>query len=61
MDKKILKDEDVTAKFPVILPLEFTQEVLGGVWKNFVGLFHDPSMKFSQDSHPEAYNLLNSF
>jgi hypothetical protein len=59
--KKILKDEDVTAKLPAIVPSDFPKELLGGVWRNFVGFFRDSTMNFTEDSHPEAYKLLNSF
>lgn len=59
--KKILKDEDVVAKIPAIVPPDFPLELLGGVWRNFVGFFRDPAMNFTEASHPEAYKLLNSF
>ncbi|PPQ95396.1 hypothetical protein CVT26_008242 [Gymnopilus dilepis] len=59
--KKILKDENVIAKLPAIVPPDFPQELLGGVWRNFVGFFRDPEMNFTEESHPEAYKLLNSF
>ncbi|KDR70653.1 hypothetical protein GALMADRAFT_254688 [Galerina marginata CBS 339.88] len=59
--KKILKDEDVTAKIPAIVPPDFPQELLGAVWRNFVGFLRDPAMNFTEESHPEAYKLLASF
>ena len=59
--KKILKDEDVIAKIPALVPPDFPEELLGGVWRNFVGFFRDPAMNFTEESHPEAYKLLNSF
>lgn len=59
--KKILKDENVTAKIPAIVPDDFPQETLGAVWRNFVGFFRDPAMSFTQNSDPEAFKLLNSF
>ncbi|KAF8869261.1 hypothetical protein CPB84DRAFT_1839606 [Gymnopilus junonius] len=34
--KKILKDENVTAKLPAIVPPDFPQELLGCVWRNFI-------------------------
>ena len=43
------------------MPPDFPQELLGGVWRNFVGFFRDPSMNFTEESHPEAYKLLRSF
>src|SRR5882762_11722802 len=59
--KKILKDENVIAKIPAIVPDDFPQETLGAVWRNFVGFFRDSAMSFTQSSDPEAYKLLNSF
>jgi hypothetical protein len=60
--KKILKDENVTAILPAIVPDDFfPRETLAAVWRNFLGFFRDPTMSFTQASHPEAYNLLNSF
>jgi len=59
--KKILKDENPTAKLPVIVPDDFPQETLGAVWRNFVGFFHDPAMSFTRTSDTEVYKLLNSF
>ena len=59
--KKILRDENVIAKIPAIVPDDFPQETLGVVWRNFVGFFRDPAMSFTQTSDPEAYKLLNSF
>ncbi|KIM40092.1 hypothetical protein M413DRAFT_28622 [Hebeloma cylindrosporum] len=59
--KKILKDENVIANIPAIVPPDFPQELLGGVWRNFVGFFRDPAMNFTEESHPEAYKLLRSF
>jgi hypothetical protein len=59
--KKILKDENVIAKIPAIVPDDFPQETLGAIWRNFVGFFRDPTMSFTQTSAPEAYKLLNSF
>jgi len=35
--KNILKGEDVIAKIPAIIPPDFPQELLGGVWHNFIG------------------------
>jgi len=49
------------AKIPAIVPPDFPQELLGAVWRNFVGFFRDPAMHFTEGSHPEAYKLLNSF
>lgn len=59
--KKILKDENVIAKIAAIVLPDFPQELLGGVWRNFVGFFRDPAMNFTEESHPEAYKLLRSF
>jgi hypothetical protein len=64
--KKILKDEDPTAKIPAtVMPAvvldEFPRETLGAVWRNFVGCFRDPTMSFTEQSDPKAYKLLNSF
>lgn len=58
---KILRDENVTAKIPAIVPPDFPQELLGAVWRNFLGFLRDPAMNFTEDSHPEAYKLLRSF
>ena len=58
---RILKNENVTAKLPAIVPDDFPQETLGAVWRNFVGFFRDPAMSITQTSHPDAYKLLNSF
>jgi len=55
-----LKGEDVIVKIPAIIPPDFPQELLGGVWHNFIGFFHDPAMNFTEESHPEAYKLLSS-
>ena len=35
--KKILKDEDVITKIPAIVLGDFPQELLGGIWHNFIG------------------------
>jgi hypothetical protein len=60
--KKILQDENVTAIFPLPVPSDsFLQETLGVCWHNFVGLFRDPAMSFTEQSDPEAFKLLNSF
>ena len=59
--KKILKDEDCIAKIPAVVLPDFPQELLGGVWRNFVGFFRDPAMNFTEESHPDAYKLLSSF
>ncbi|KAF8068827.1 hypothetical protein FPV67DRAFT_1489871 [Lyophyllum atratum] len=59
--KKILKDENVTAKIPAIVPDNFPQELLGAVWRNFVGFFRDPQMNFTEESDPDAFKLLSSF
>jgi hypothetical protein len=59
--KKILRDKNVIAKIPAIIPDNFPQETLGAVWCNFVGFFRDPAMSFTKTSDPEAYKLLNSF
>jgi hypothetical protein len=59
--KKIIKNENVIAKLPAIVPDDFPQETLGAIWRNFVGFFRDPAMSFTQTSDPEAYKLLNSF
>src|SRR5262245_35100651 len=48
--KKILKDEIVTAKLPAIIPDDFPKEILGAVWRNFVGFFRDPNMSFTKTS-----------
>jgi hypothetical protein len=59
--KKILKDENITAILPAIVPDHFPQETLGAVWRNFVCFFRDPAMSFTEKSDPEAYKLLTSF
>ena len=59
--KKILRDENVIAKIPALVPDDFPQETLGAVWRNFVGFFRDPAMSFTRNSEPEAYALLDSF
>ncbi|KAG6889404.1 hypothetical protein C0992_005326 [Termitomyces sp. T32_za158] len=63
--KKILKNESPTAKMPVPrgmrVPDDMPQELLGMVWRNFVGFFRDPQMNFTEENSPEAYKLLNSF
>lgn len=59
--KKILKDENVIAKIPAVVPDGFPQELLGAVWRNFVGFFRDPAMNFTEESSPEAFKLLSSF
>ncbi|KAG6837088.1 hypothetical protein H0H93_014980 [Arthromyces matolae] len=65
--RKILKDENPTAKVPIpasrlpLLPPHQPLELLGAVWQNFVGFFRDPQMNFTEESAPEAYKLLASF
>ncbi|KAG5646720.1 hypothetical protein DXG03_002402 [Asterophora parasitica] len=60
--KKIIKDENVTAKIPAILPdNSMPQELLIMLWRNFVGFLRDPAMNFREESHPDAYKLLNTF
>ncbi|KAG6868139.1 hypothetical protein C0993_007262 [Termitomyces sp. T159_Od127] len=63
--KKILKDENPTAKTRLPagtrVPDDMPQELLGMVWRNFVGFFRDPQMNFTEENSPEAYKLLNSF
>jgi hypothetical protein len=59
--KKILKDENVAAKLPAIVPDDFPQETLAAVWRNFVGFFRDPNMSFTKKSDSDAYRLLYSF
>ncbi|KAH0581455.1 hypothetical protein H2248_012535 [Termitomyces sp. 'cryptogamus'] len=63
--KKILKDEIPTAKAPLPagtkVPDDMPQELLGMVWRNFVGFFRDPNMNFTEENSPQAYKLLNSF
>ncbi|KAG6861323.1 hypothetical protein C0995_001642 [Termitomyces sp. Mi166 len=63
--KKILKDENLVAKTPLPpgtqVPDDMPQELLGMVWRNFVGFFRDPKMDFTEENSPEAYKLLNSF
>jgi len=45
--KKILKDEDVAALLPAIVPDDTPKETLGFLWRNFAGFFKDPAMKFA--------------
>jgi hypothetical protein len=45
--KKILKDEDVAALLPAIVPNDTPKETLGFLWRNFAGFFKDPIMKFA--------------
>lgn len=63
--KKILKDENPTAKMVIPagtpVPDDMPQELLGIVWRNFVGFFRDPKMDFTEENSPGAYKLLNSF
>ncbi|KAG5637025.1 hypothetical protein H0H81_006060 [Sphagnurus paluster] len=59
--KKILKDENVIAKIPFPVPADFPQELICVVWRNFLGFLRDPTMNFTEKSHPDAYKLLNSF
>ena len=42
--KKILKDKNVIAKIPAILLPDFPQELLCGVWHNFIGFSHNPGI-----------------
>ena len=41
---KILKDKNVIAKIPAILLPDFPQELLCGVWHNFIGFSHNPGI-----------------
>jgi hypothetical protein len=60
--KKILQDENVTGIFPLLVSSDsFPRETLGVCWHNFVGLFWDPAMSFTEQSDLEAFKLLNSF
>ncbi|EJD44549.1 hypothetical protein AURDEDRAFT_114295 [Auricularia subglabra TFB-10046 SS5] len=60
--RKIIKNEDVAQKFPQPIPVpDMPQELLGIVWRNFVGFFRDPALGFTVDNAPDAYKLLLSF
>ncbi|KAE9399700.1 hypothetical protein BT96DRAFT_919996, partial [Gymnopus androsaceus JB14] len=59
--KKILKDENVAAKLPAIVPDIAPQETLGYLWQNFTGFLRDPQMNYTAESSPEAFKLLNKF
>ncbi|KII91804.1 hypothetical protein PLICRDRAFT_104569 [Plicaturopsis crispa FD-325 SS-3] len=64
--RKIIRSEDVAAKFPASIPLSMLppdspHEVLGTVWRNFVGFFRDANLHFTQETNPDEYKLLHSF
>ncbi|KAF9031842.1 hypothetical protein BDZ89DRAFT_1063730 [Hymenopellis radicata] len=67
--RKILKDEIVTAAIPAEIARDpkiandklYPRELLGLVWRNFVGYFKDHNMKKSKDTSREAYKLLLMF
>lgn len=46
--KKILKDENPTAKIPAIVPDDAPEETLSFLWRNLVGFFRDPQMNYTQ-------------
>lgn len=56
---KILKDENVTAHVPNIVPAEYPQETLGCLWRNFVSFFRDSEMPFNQGA-PTGYPATQS-
>lgn len=66
--ERIVQHENPIAKFPVWMLTQITaqaddypEQVLGAVWRNFVGFFKDPNMAFNKDSKPEAWKLLEAF
>ncbi|KAF8060832.1 hypothetical protein FPV67DRAFT_1673666 [Lyophyllum atratum] len=59
--KKILKDENVTAKIPAIVLDDCPQELLGYIWRSLLGFFRDRQMNFTEESDPDAFKLLSSF
>lgn len=59
--KKILKDENVVATLPAMVPPEMPKETLGFVWNSFTGFIRDPAIPTTPESDPEAFKLLNSF
>ena len=61
--KKALKEGLPTAPIPNASQLanDFPREMLGVVWRNFVGLIRDPARNYTEQSHPEAYKLLETF
>ncbi|THU85533.1 hypothetical protein K435DRAFT_822386 [Dendrothele bispora CBS 962.96] len=60
--KKILKDEVVDAKLPVVsVPVDSPLETLGFLWQNFTGFFRDASLTYNEKTAPEAWKLLCNF
>ncbi|KAF7350464.1 hypothetical protein MVEN_01351900 [Mycena venus] len=56
---QILKNEDVLQK--VNVPEQHPQEVLAIVWQNLLACFKSNDGAFTQETHPEAYDLVYSF
>lgn len=60
--RKIIKNEDVVQKFPRPVPVpDMPQELLGIIWRNFVGFFRDHELGLNAENSPDAYQLLLSF
>lgn len=66
--KQIVQRENPVARFPAYMLTqmaaqanEFPEQILGTVWRNFVGFFRDPQMGFTKDNKPEAWKLLEAF
>ncbi|KAJ7136043.1 hypothetical protein C8R44DRAFT_769545 [Mycena epipterygia] len=57
---RILDHEDVLQKFPGV-PEQVPQEVIAVAWQNLLGCFRKSGSGFTQESSPEAYNLVYSF
>ncbi|KAJ7145343.1 hypothetical protein C8R43DRAFT_1012417 [Mycena crocata] len=57
---QILDHEDVLQNVPGV-PVDFPQELIAIVWQNFLGCFRETGSQFTQESSPEAYDLVYSF
>lgn len=58
--KKILKDENLTAKLPAMVPDEAPEETLCFVWMNLLGFFRDPAMNFTAGALPVQRRISSS-
>ncbi|KIY52679.1 hypothetical protein FISHEDRAFT_69495 [Fistulina hepatica ATCC 64428] len=63
--KKIIKDEKLDAKLKFSagapVPPDHPEELLGAVWRNFIGFFKDKPLNINEETQPDAYKFLKSF
>ncbi|KAJ7151123.1 hypothetical protein C8R46DRAFT_1123347 [Mycena filopes] len=57
---QIVNHEDVLQKFPSV-PEDAPSELLAITWQNLTGCFKSDVYGFTQETHPDIYNLVYSF